>query len=149
MEEDGKPIEDAIWSVLPEFDDRYSGKSYFVSYMCRRPLPKTREVKKLMRNALDDFLSSPSSNSSNLPIAKGLKIHLLGGLPVEGRIFLPGGHGDHDSGGWVISELLRNIEICSKEKWEKISGIETGTKLGGWFLLTMLRSVQQSQILRM
>jgi hypothetical protein len=44
-----------------------------------------------------------------------------------------GGFSDHDSGGWIIPELEKNIRICAREKTEKIAGVRA--RYPEWWLI--------------
>ena len=52
--------------------------------------------------------------------------------PQEGRFFIMGTYSDQDSGGFVLSEMEKNILICSKEKIDKVKDVRL--KYGVWWL---------------
>ena len=54
-------------------------------------------------------------------------------LRVKSSLFILGGYLDLDSGGFVISEVNRNLVICTKEKSEKIKDIRW--KFPEWWLV--------------
>src|SRR5205085_11872487 len=65
------------------------------------------------------------SNSSSLGIIKASKLH--------DSCFVHGGHTDHDSGGWITSEVIRNLAIVIPEKSKKIEAFHS--KYSEWWLI--------------
>jgi len=132
LEEDSIPLEDAINSILPEFDSYYSGSSFFVSLKLRRPLPKIKEIKDVVRQTLTEFLLAPSDKPIELLKSRNLSIKIFMGHPIANRVFLLAGNIDLDDGGFLIPEMVENIRICIDEKATKIASHHI--KYSRWWL---------------
>jgi hypothetical protein len=48
-------------------------------------------------------------------------------------VFVPGGYSDDNAGGWVISEVIRNLQICISEKSSRIAKVSS--KYSEWWLV--------------
>ncbi len=87
---------------------------------------------RLLHNALEEFANRPLlAPLTTVEVTDNLTLRFLpAGKPHE-QMFVLGGSGDHDSGGFVESELVRNLSICVSEKSRRIANL--GTLSGGWF----------------
>lgn len=121
LEEVSIPLYQTVHRMLSNFDHLYVGKTYFVYLRFKRPLEKGRKAKNKIINALESFSSSPCDERTEITIGNNLALKIFpAGAPREGKFYLMAGYSDQDSGGWILSELERNILICSEEKLEKI-----------------------------
>jgi hypothetical protein len=115
------PLYGLVHKLLADYDHLFAGKTYFVYLRFRRPIEKGKVVKKSVKKALDEFLKSPSEKTVEVKIIDNLSIKIIpAGTPRKGKLYLMAGYTDRDSGGWVLSELERNILICSEEKLVKV-----------------------------
>lgn len=130
----------AFKEVLVSFDTMYSGKSYWVYLRYKRPCKTSiKETKKLMRNSLLRFINLENVTfPHNIRINKRIFLEVCESLPIEGRIFRPGGRADHDAGGFVVSTYIENISHCIHEKSEKIKNVKIKHKFWQLFLVDHL-----------
>ncbi|MBF0235820.1 MAG: hypothetical protein HQK65_22720 [Desulfamplus sp.] len=123
LEEVEIPLYHTIVKIISEFDDRFIDRSYFVFPRFKRPLPEFKIVKKKLRAALNEFCDNPKNERINLKVANNLTLDLFPAGDSNGKFFKMAGNSDFDSGGWVISEMEKNIKICSLEKLKKVEKI--------------------------
>jgi hypothetical protein len=115
------PLYGLVHDLLDSYDQLFTGKTYFVYLRFRRPLGKGKVVRNTVKEALDEFSKSPSVKTTEIKINNNLSLKIFpAGTPREGKLYLMAGYTDRDSGGWVLSELERNILICSEEKLQKV-----------------------------
>jgi hypothetical protein len=119
--------------LLMEFGASVEGESWFVSLSFKRPLPPWRRVRMRLREGLKAFSQGRLRVSSRIPVEPNLTIHFDRARSVHDDFFVFGGYSDHDEGGWVLSELERNIAICLREKSTKTSLLRA--KYPEWWLV--------------
>ena len=121
LEVDSIPLYQTVYRMLPDYDRMYSGKTYFVYLRFRRPMEKGKKGKKEIKKVLSDFSQSPTNVRTEIAVNNSLTIKIFpANTPKDGKFFLMAGYSDQDSGGWVLSELERNILLCSEEKLGKV-----------------------------
>ena len=133
LEEDSIPLYQAVHGMLKNYDHMFSGKTYFVFLRFRRPLEKWKAVKKEVDKALKNFSLSPTEKTLEIPINNSLTLKIIpAGTPINGKQYLMAGYSDLDSGGWILSEMERNILICSEKKLKTVE--KHRTKYPTWWL---------------
>lgn len=110
-----------------------SGPSWFVLCEYRRPLPKWSELTRTLVVTLKAFLDPPGDTSPWIRVVPGLQIQLRRSSKLFPTRFVFGAFSDHDSGGWVLSEMQRNLQICMEEKERKIARVRS--KYPVWWLV--------------
>jgi hypothetical protein len=133
LEEVEIPLMKTINGVLSEFDSSHDGSSFFVFVRFQRPVPTKREVQTSLRRELEAFLSNSRSNIIYHQVLPNLEIDITPTPTDHGRPFLIGGNSDNERGGWVLSELEKNIQHCSDEKELKVA--EYKNKYPIWWLV--------------
>ena len=120
-----RKLSDAVSSILEGFGSPDTEKSWFVSYSFQRPLPKLKKLKSSIQEALGSISDGfAAENTEPLQLHENFKLMLSdAGVPLEQK-FEFGGYCDLDSGGWVQSELIKNVQICMDEKAKKMRAIE-------------------------
>jgi hypothetical protein len=125
-------LEASIREVLRSLGPPKNEKSWFVHYSFSRPLPALPDVKHAVQRALVAFRDG-RTDRRELSISDRLKLHLLPSTKLFPQHFVPGGSSDHDSGGWLVHELQRNIDICIQEKTGKIASVRA--RYPEWWLV--------------
>ena len=133
LEEVAIPLQARVKQLLGGLGASQAGESWYVMYDFHRPLPD--ETLAALRSALVAFRDAPPAGrlSGRLVIAPGFKVRLLkAGRPYD-EFFVLGGYADGDSGGFVLSELRRNIRICITDKTNKVARVRAN--YSEWWLL--------------
>jgi hypothetical protein len=86
-----------------------------------------------MKHLLTEFAETGTIRAGDYVIHKRFKFRIFPASNKHEQIFVLGGYSDHDSGGFVISEVNRNLEICANEKSEKIKDLRW--KYREWWLV--------------
>jgi hypothetical protein len=113
------PLLESMKEVLASVGPPRTGKSWFVSYHFRRPIPPWIELKREVRNTLLAFQSGNTA-CTEFAIANHFHLRLIPSEKVFADCFVLGGFTDLDQGGWVIPELEKNIRSCIREKNRKV-----------------------------
>jgi hypothetical protein len=120
LEEDSIPLWQATEKLIRDFGPPTDNRSWFIWLRLQRPLPRIRELQQLIRECLRKFLMEPVSGLISFKLAEGFEITLLESTTVQEGVFCMGGETDFDAGGFVISELVRNVSEFIKEKDKKV-----------------------------
>jgi hypothetical protein len=126
------PLLASMKEVLASVGPPKTGKSWFVSYHFRRPIPPRIELKRAVRNTLIAFQSGKTVGTE-FAIANHFHLRLIPSERVFADCFVLGGFTDRDQGGWVVPELEKNIQRCIQEKSRKIA--EFRVKYREWWLV--------------
>src|SRR5690606_13780798 len=68
-----------------------------------------------------------------LRVGRFIRLRFQEASRAHSTLLLLGSWSDHDSGGFVVSELVRNLQICIPEKARKIEGFRQRYK--EWWLV--------------
>ncbi len=120
LEEDTIPLWQSTEKLLEEFGPAQKGRSWFVTLRFRRPLPNRRKLNTLTRNCLANFMLNPTPCPITFELADGFAITLLESSTEQKSVYCMGGGADFDVGGFVVSELIRNMTEYIQEKKSKI-----------------------------
>lgn len=120
LEELATPIWNHFKSFLPSLGPSINGECWFVMIDFCRPLAKWKVVRPLVESHLRAFMSSAVREPLTIAVTPNLSLNLIRSGKDHGSFFLLGGGYDDDSGGWVMSEIERNLRLCISEKEHKI-----------------------------
>jgi hypothetical protein len=126
--------------LLKDLGPSAAEDSWFVSLSFRRPLPPWRQLRKCLVEQLQAFSQDARRRTEShhtIRIERNLAIHLDRASSTHGEFFVFGGYSDLDAGGWVISELERNMTICIGEKTSTIAPFRH--KYREWWLVLIDR----------
>jgi hypothetical protein len=123
LEEHSIPLTHRFVALLASLGPPAADGCYFVGFTFRRPLGRWPMLRERIKSTLLAFEYSTlgDSNYARVPIAERFEIAILRASKVGTHRFGLAGLNDHDSGGWIVSELIRNIQITVAEKVEKIA----------------------------
>jgi len=121
LEEDRIPISLGFTHLLEEFGAPRDARTWFVFFGLRRPSLAWKQIRPLVRAALSQFLQFPVNETWRIPICEGFDITLLRSTTVTDRVFLVGGSTDFDEGGWMVSEVVRNVSAYMEQKASKVT----------------------------
>jgi hypothetical protein len=133
LEEVAIPLWKNIQSLLPSLGPPTGQVSWYVFIKYSRPVPGRKQIADAICGHLEAFRDGPIQNPITIPIFKNFALKLFPAGRLYSDYFVTAGRSDYDSGGWVISELERNLRLCIDEKTAKMSAIRT--KYTEWWLL--------------
>ena len=90
-------------------------------YSYQRPLPPFKELKRRFSTALETARARQDLQDVEIPVTPKFHLSFARASETHPQLFLPGLHDDHDSGGFVVSEMAKNLQICIAEKNLKVS----------------------------
>lgn len=123
LEVDAYPLDAKFRRVLQSLGPPIHGESWFVCYDFRRPLPLWKDLETALRAQLTAFRNGPIRNARTLKLARRFKLNILRASQTHPHLFMLGGSGDGDSGGFVLAEMDRNIRICVEDKNRKVARV--------------------------
>jgi hypothetical protein len=132
LEEVSKPLTALIEKALLATGPPTFGVSWFVWYSYRRPLPPWRKLDIALRNVLREIREQPDLATCRIRVADSLRLSFTRATELHPNLLVLGSWSDHDSGGFVISDMVQNIRICMAEKAVKVSKVMS--KYSEWWL---------------
>lgn len=133
LEEAYIPLWHAISALLKRMGSA-SDESWFVSFtLLSRPVEPLRTLGPKIKDALSEFKDRPIRTNQVIFASEGLSVDVAKASSVHADYFLWGCGQDMQSGGAIVTEAIRNIEICSAEKLAKIA--EHRSRYPEWWLV--------------
>lgn len=133
LEEAALPLEQRLEKFLQTLGPSRTGESWFVGIEFHRPVGPWKPIRTQIERQLRAFMLEPNRAQTTFVITENVKIDLLKAGQDHGRFFLFGSSDDDDSGGWVMSEVVRNLRLCIAEKERKI--LPYRARYQEWWLL--------------
>jgi hypothetical protein len=132
LEETSIPFHRMVRRVLRDEGPPIDGTSWFVSYTFRRPLLPANHVRRLLRQALREFIEHKDDPPENIRINARLRLGFAKAGDLHDSLFVPGMSIDHDAGGFVVADLIENLRICIAQKQRKLEPFKS--KYSEWWL---------------
>ena len=132
LEVTAKPLHRVVVKALAQSGPPPGANSWFVHYTVRRPLPPWRETERLLRDAVRQFRAQVDDPPSELRLHQSLRLSFQRASHRHDALLVLGGSSDHDSGGFLIAELARNLRICIDQKIQKVDRVRS--RYGQWWL---------------
>jgi hypothetical protein len=142
LEQDTIPLRQRLENLLTEFTQPGT-QSWFVMFSFRRPFAEWSILKPKLRGCLASVLAQRPDSIWRMEIDQTFNISILRATTVEGSNFLLGGYTDMDAGGWVVSEVVRNMSAYVAEKNKKVAPYLK--KYGEWWLVFVDYIGQESE----
>lgn len=100
-------------------------QSWWVFYSFQRPVPEWKAIQAELDKVLLPFAESknPQPFEEKINLGGGFEISVLRTSAPKSTFFVAGGYSDDNSGGWVLHEIVTNLEHCIKEKSAKIQNV--------------------------
>jgi hypothetical protein len=134
LHEDAIPLLMKFKKLLISLGPAESGESWFVRYKFSRPIPPWKQLQAEVRTCLLDFRKNPPvQRRIDIMIDDNFELNLIRATEAHQSFFVFGGYGDHDSGGWVLAETLKNLRVCIEEKTRKVARVRH--KYPEWWLM--------------
>jgi len=132
LEVTAKPLHRAMVKALRASGPPDGHRSWYVHYTVRRPLPTWKDLAKSLGNVVQEFRERLDDPPAELRVGRAIRLRFLPAGRTYDTLLVLGGSADHDSGGFVVAELLRNLKICIAEKNRKVAPVRH--KYGEWWL---------------
>jgi len=111
------------------------GNSWFVWFRFSRPVPPWKSLEPELRDSFLEFKASAYKQRGTIYSTKNFQVEVAkASQPLE-TFFRMGGMSDQQAGGWVVAELISNIQHCASEKLAKIEPYRNKYKTW-WLALT-------------
>jgi hypothetical protein len=107
--------------------------TWFVTFQYQRPVAPWRTLRPKVERALLGFRQAPTEGVVRIPVSDRFSLAIAKASQLHASCFIHGGQSDHDSGGWIASELVRNLAIVVLEKTKKIKPFHS--KYPEWWLV--------------
>lgn len=108
------------------------GVSWFVSCTFSRPIPDPSIIRRALKRILAEFRDG-GVREREFSITDRLTFSLFRSHRPYPDSFVLAGFVDEDSGGWLISDLLKNTQLCVDEKTPKMETTRAGYPV--WWLV--------------
>lgn len=109
-----------IRPILKSLGPSKDGLSWFVHYIFSRPIPSASLIRREVTRVLSEFRDG-KRGKQEFRVSDNFTIGLIRATNRFPDCFVLGGSLDEDSGGWLVPDLIRNINQCSREKMHKIA----------------------------
>ncbi|MFD2246721.1 hypothetical protein [Pontibacter ruber] len=133
-----EPLEQLDYNLIPKIDSLLKSynnsqfeKSSFVTINFKRPIKADKNFIKKLKQALDEHLKSLST--SKILHFGNLTLKLHPASTSLGSAYHLGAIVDSDSGGGVVSNIYRNLEIVLEEKQNKVRSHHN--RYDSWWLI--------------
>lgn len=101
-----------------------TNESWFLYFRFSRPVRPWKELGPNLCEALKNFRNKPIRNGGKIYSEENFELEVIRALGPLEYYFCMGGCCDYQSGGFVVAEMLKNIECCASEKAKKIAGVK-------------------------
>lgn len=133
LEELSIPLRRKVKTLLPCLGPAIDGETWFVAFDFRRPLESWNSLELKIAAALTRFRTSPVRSRVTLPITDNFEVELFPASRAHATTFVLGAASDDDAGGFVLAEVVRNLQLCSEEKEGKVKRFRA--KYPEWWLV--------------
>jgi hypothetical protein len=133
LEEDSIPLQHSFVRMLAQFPNAVADRSWWVFFQLHRPFSPWPVLRTSVDLALRKHLASPVDGTVEIDIETGFRIRIAPTSTRLDRTFMLGGWIDLDSGGWVVSEIIRNLTAYVAEKSRKVAPFRS--KYPTWWLV--------------
>ncbi|MDB6090291.1 MAG: hypothetical protein JWN85_3075 [Gammaproteobacteria bacterium] len=120
LEELAIPLWQRLKRLLLTLGPSVGGESWFVCMGFRRPFSPWQPLQVMIEQELLAFKDRATRSRTTIQITQNFELNLIRAGKDHGTFFLLGASSDDDSGGWVMSEVERNLRLCIAEKERKI-----------------------------
>lgn len=133
LEETAKPLHKAVVKALALSGPAGSHGSWFVHYSVQRPLPPWKTVERLLRDAVRQFRDQAPDPPAEIRLGQFLKLAFHRANNAHDALLILGGSSDYDEGGFLVTEVSRNLRLCVAEKTRKLQRVKNN--YAEWWLV--------------
>jgi hypothetical protein len=133
LEVTATPLRAAVLKALRNSGPPFESRSWFVHCAVRRPLPSWKDIEKLLNMAVSEFRERLADPPPDLSVGRFIRLRFQQASQPHPTLLLLGSWSDHDAGGFLVSELVRNLQICIPEKVRKTKAFRQ--RYAEWWLV--------------
>lgn len=136
-----QPLEQLEFSLIPKirsllnnitFESEHS-HSYFVFIQFSRPIGNAKKLLKKVTLTLEEHLQTSVKEKTRYLLNDNFSLEVFPSSKKYPQPYLLGGYIDIDSGGFIVSEIYKNLKIIIEEKTRKIAPYKSNYQ--EWWLL--------------
>ena len=135
LEESTAPLVMRFRNLLKSLGPASGGASWFVTFRYRRPVRAWGALAPKIGAALSSFDGDSNEGVIRIEIDDWFSMGLARASEPLGSRFVLGGYTDHDAGGWIVSEMIRNLGIVIPEKSKKVEPFRS--RYREWWLVLL------------
>jgi len=133
LEEVDIPLWLKMRGLLESLGPPTSDVTWFVFYRFKRPVPSWKKLEPELRRFLEGFRDDGPHERTESNLGNGFSISVFRASITHPTLYLLAGCSDQDSGGWLLAEMERNLNICISEKTAKVARVRA--KYPEWWLV--------------
>lgn len=133
LEETSIPLNRSIKKLLASLGPSVDGVSWYVSYSFERPIAAWKDLELVLVQTLANGRRNGLDELEDVEVLRGFRVSMQRSGRLWPNAFVLGAWVDHNSGGFVVSELERNLRLCITEKTQKVASVRY--KYPEWWLL--------------
>lgn len=102
------PLQARIQNLLETIGQSTDGRSWYLFYQFRRPMPKWRAIERHIRDSATALVARSGSNLERVrtALSSSFKTDFYEAAPGRNRqLLVLGGYNDWDARGWLLAEL--------------------------------------------
>ncbi|MBA3041261.1 MAG: hypothetical protein KJ690_15595 [Alphaproteobacteria bacterium] len=109
-----------VEKLLPTYGPPKDGQGWWVSLTFWRPLDG-KAIKRELPRVLAAFYAHPNPAGLDTKLARNFELEIRPASITVANHFMLGASSDFDQGGFIASEIIRNLNLCITEKAAKIA----------------------------
>lgn len=133
LEEVAIPLRDKVKALLASVGPPIAGESWFIHFRFTRPVEQWKTLEPKLRVGLEAFARTDMKTRTVVATGQGFELEVFcRASKLYSSMFVLGGYSDQQSGGWLLAEMGRSINLCASEKSRKIQKVRS--KYAQWWL---------------
>jgi hypothetical protein len=133
LEEVSIPLRQKFERLVTSLGPPIRNESWFVSFHFRRPIEPWSALKLKLRVTLLDFMNSTKQQDVEVSLGNAFELNIFRASNPHASFYVMAGYTDRDSGGWLVSEIMRNLRICVNQKTNNLAKVRA--KYAEWWLV--------------
>lgn len=118
LEQKSQPLFDSIDALFSKFTREEPSQNFWVTLKLKRPFPKLKSIKKELSPILNNLIHQEVIETQTIDVTNGISLRLNPKTEKTNQVFHVGAIMDFDSGGYVLPNLLTNMNYCIQQKAE-------------------------------
>ena len=133
LEEDSIPLWQKVEKLLLDFGAPINNKSWFIGIHFQRPIESWAKLAPKIKKTLEVIKKQEPVNLSRFPVSENFELDVIPSSKIHKVMFFMAASSDGNSGGFVLSELEKNLKFIIAEKSKKIEKYKS--KYKEWWLV--------------
>lgn len=126
LDKKGVAIWNTVKGILRDIGPPSDGRSWWVSYTLRRPIPGYKDIPVLLKRSLLEFRDNPREGAQKISVVEGFSVKLTPADVAHDLQFVFASASDRDSTGWLLDMMQMNLQLCIDEKAKKVGKVRAG-----------------------